>query len=258
MKKRLISISIIASGVVLCASCGLLGGGGSSAVMTITTPVVQVGLMQPQGEANVNFDGLTLNSQCDSQGLVTNIGIQLGIQHTDSSGQKRLSEVCVPSSWSFHRFQSPHCNHDVFTSVFVNNGSVVPLTCTTVGQFSISPGSSDAFSLPSSYTVSGQGFSAVYGMPRIDFYSYDGVVYTSAYATWVSADGTTLTFNTPAISPPLVSGEYQILISNATGGGNYDPMGGVILQITGNDPPPPDSGGGGGESCSGGHCPDLP
>lgn len=106
-----------------------------------------------------------------------------------------------------------------------------------------SPGGFDLNAPPSSVTISGQGMSSAYGMPRVEYFDGDGYQVGTVSATWISGDGTQIIAPTPDLSYAY-SGTYQIIVTNAQAGGFYiDRVGGGTMSCWGRDRPDSDGDG---------------
>lgn len=85
---------------------------------------------------------------------------------------------------------------------------------------SASPGSIYLPAPPTSGTITGQGFDATYGMPRVDYFDTNGFLVGSVTATSVSSNGTSLQANLPNLSQ-VYSGTYQVKVTNKAYHGYY-------------------------------------
>jgi len=84
-----------------------------------------------------------------------------------------------------------------------------------------SPSSVDLNSPPTSGTITGQGFDATYGMPRVDYFDTNtGFLMGSVEASSVNSNGTSLQVNLPDLSS-VYSGTYQVKVTNKTYDGYY-------------------------------------
>jgi hypothetical protein len=84
-----------------------------------------------------------------------------------------------------------------------------------------SPSSVDLNNPPTSGTITGQGFDATYGMPRIDYFDTNtGFLMGSVEATSVNSAGTSLQANLPDLSS-VYSGTYRVKVTNKTYDGFY-------------------------------------
>src|ERR1041384_3955435 len=111
------------------------------------------------------------------------------------------------------QFSVPSRNFDCHQLiVLVGNNFGVPLSAAPSSVYIPSP--------PTSGTITGQGFDATYGMPRVDYYDGDGYLMDSVYATSVSSDGTVLQANLPDLSE-VYSGTYQIKVTTMRSDGYY-------------------------------------
>lgn len=82
-------------------------------------------------------------------------------------------------------------------------------------------------------TIRGQGFSAQYGMPLIQYVDLGGNLIAQANVTAVAPDGTWASAPMPDVSQVEV-GSYSGVISNANANGGYDFLG--ITSVTVLDP----------------------
>ncbi|HYP28757.1 MAG TPA: hypothetical protein VE262_18745 [Blastocatellia bacterium] len=85
---------------------------------------------------------------------------------------------------------------------------------------SVSPASVYLPTPPASGTITGQGFDATYGPPKVEYFDANGYLCGSVYATSVSSDGTSLQANLPDLTY-VYSGTYQIKVTNMTYEGYY-------------------------------------
>ena len=84
-----------------------------------------------------------------------------------------------------------------------------------------SPSSVDLNNPPTSGTITGQGFDATYGMPRVDYFDTNtGFLMGSVEATSVNSSGTSLQANLPDLSS-VYSGTYRVKVTNKTYDGFY-------------------------------------
>lgn len=96
---------------------------------------------------------------------------------------------------------------------------------------------------PASGTVSGQSFSAAYGMPRVEYFDGNGYLVGSVYANSVASGGTSLQSNLPDLSSAY-SGTYQIKVTNKSYDGHYmDKVGSATMTGWGSDRPDSDGDG---------------
>jgi hypothetical protein len=102
-----------------------------------------------------------------------------------------------------------------------NCSQIIVLVGSNFGlALSAAPSSVYIPSPPTSGTITGQGFDATYGMPRVDYYDGNGYLIDSVYATSVSSDGTVLQANLPDLSQ-VYSGTYQIKVTAKRSDGYY-------------------------------------
>lgn len=110
-------------------------------------------------------------------------------------------------------------------------------------SLSASPSSINLQSPPSSGTITGSGFDATYGMPRVDYFDGNGFLVGSVVASSVASGGTSLTANMPNLTY-VYSGTYQVKVTNRTWDGYYlDIVGTASMTGWGNDRPDSDGDG---------------
>lgn len=118
---------------------------------------------------------------------------------------------------------------------------------------SASPSSVDLNAPPAVFTITGQGMSGTYGLPKVEYFNNYGFLIGSVTATAVAGDGTWVQANTPDLSS-VYSGTYQIRVTNMRSDGYYlELVGSAAIDAWGRDAPPDDGGGGdgGGGVCGG-------
>lgn len=84
-------------------------------------------------------------------------------------------------------------------------------------------------------TVSGDGISGTYGMPKVFFYDTNGVLIGEATASsygsgWLSGS---------VWIPSVPDGDYMLLVGNSIPGGGYEDIGGATFTVYTLPPPPP-------------------
>jgi len=87
-------------------------------------------------------------------------------------------------------------------------------------------------------TISGQGFSAQYGMPRVQYFDSGGTLISQGDATAVAPDGSWISAPMPDASQ-AAPGAYVGIIFNANENGGYTFMGTSSVSVLSPPPPPP-------------------
>lgn len=114
--------------------------------------------------------------------------------------------------------------------------------------FSFNPNPLLADNPPSVVQIAGNGFSATYGMPLVQYFDSNGTLVAQMQATAIAPDGTWIQAPTPNMqSIPL--GVYAGVIKNANASGGWDLIGVVDVQVDVTPPPPTPP-----EPCSGHLC----
>jgi hypothetical protein len=146
----------------------------------------------------------------------------------------------VPGLWEL-AFTSGRCVgvHDI-TDFEIEAGSQVGWKCEVHFQrFFFSPESIDVNSPPGTVQLTGDGITATYGMPVIQFINtWTGEIVGTATASGVAPDGTWVVAPTPYLGS-ATSGEYAAVLYLVDASGSLVGLGGDILTLYGNDPPPP-------------------
>lgn len=125
----------------------------------------------------------------------------------------------------------------------------------TCGQLVVNVGANLGFALaasptsvylpspPATGTITGQGFDATYGMPKVDYYESSGYLVGSVYATSVASNGTSLQAALPDLST-VYTGTYQVKVTNKRYDGYYlNIVGSATLNGWGRDRPDSDGDG---------------
>lgn len=143
---------------------------------------------------------------------------------------------------TFTRISSSTGTLSVATNGSCSNVVVVQVTNSNTA-LSASPSSIDLESPPSTATVTGSGFDATYGMPRVEYFDSSGYLVGSTLASSVSGGGTSLDCSVPDLSSAY-SGTYQIRVTNKTYQGYYTArVGTATVTAYGRDRPDSDGDG---------------
>lgn len=148
------------------------------------------------------------STSCSFSGLVAN-GTYLVVINNPSTG----------IATTFIRVASSSGTLSVSTT---SNCSNVVVVLATNSNYALSANPSSIYlpSPPTTVTITGQGFDATYGMPRVEYFDGVGFLVGSTYATSVSGDGTSLEASVPDLSEAY-SGTYTIRVTNKTYQGYY-------------------------------------
>jgi IPT/TIG domain len=118
------------------------------------------------------------------------------------------------------RTASPTGTMTVSTTVSCSLVELIQLTDSNLA-LSASPSSIDLASPPATVTITGQGFDATYGMPRVEYFdTATGYWVGTSDATSVWSGGTALQCNVPNLSA-VYSGAYTVRVTNKTSQGFY-------------------------------------
>ena len=171
------------------------------------------------------------SSSCSFSGLVPN-STYLVVINNPSTGV----------ATTYTRISSSTGTLSISTSTSCSNVVVVQVTNANIA-LTASPSSIDLQSPPSTATITGSGFDATYGMPRIEYFDSSGYLVGSTLASSVSGDGTSLYFYVPDLSSAY-SGTYQIRVTNKTYQGYYTAIvGTAYVTAYGRDRPDSDGDG---------------
>lgn len=182
-----------------------------------------------------DVQGFWINDNGTAMGATRNFRVL-----TNGTGRYAISDGRVPARWNFAIFNGPGANRS-FCAGLSFNDDVTPgkeqlLVChIPTGPFGIAPSDIDLQSPPSSFTITGEGIDATYGMPLIDYYDQSGTLVAETTATSVGSDGTCLQANTPNLSA-VYSGTYIVVVRTASYDGSYELVGTAPINATGRDP----------------------
>lgn len=143
---------------------------------------------------------------CSFSGLVPN-ATYLVVINPDSINAVTLTRI-ASSTGTLSISTSANCSTVVAIQVTTSNNAL-----------SASPSSINLESPPATVTITGQGFDATYGMPRVEYFDSSGYLVGSVYASSVSG-GASLDCYVPDLSSAY-SGTYQIRVTNKTSQGYY-------------------------------------
>lgn len=188
------------------------------------------------GRMTVDFGGVdtagnVINDNGTAHGNTTHFR-----EFTDPRGFYKVNDGRVPARWHFAEFSGPCRNKSVNDDVTA--GKVQDLICILPNLpfgFSASPTAVDLQSPPASFTITGQGIDATYGMPLIEYYNVGGILVAQVVAASVASDGTWLQANTPDLSS-VFTGSYVIAVRNRTWEGLYEFAGTAPVDAYGRDP----------------------
>jgi hypothetical protein len=178
---------------------------------------------------------------------------------TDQFGDIDIIDGRAPALWRFTELDGLCSNQ--FVDVAVSKNSQESIICALVrrlqGSFTSSPSAVEAESTPQPIAVYGEGISAEYGLPLIRYFDQNGVLVAETYADQVAPDGTWLTGSTTDLSS-VYSGQYTVVICNATADGTWETLGAVTVEVFHYVEPPPDPDPCGGCGGGGNQCIEMP
>lgn len=165
---------------------------------------------------------------------------------TNPLGLAALGSARAPATWKVTWIAGgdPLCAGHSGTNV-VSVGALEEFQCfieitTSVAfesPFAFSPQPLDASNPPATVTITGQGFSAQYGMPLIQYFDIYGNLVAQATAQSVAPDGTWIQAPSPSFVG-IAGGTYAGFISNATAGGGWSLLGAAAVTVVSPIPPP--------------------
>ena len=183
-----------------------------------------------------DVQGFWINDNGSAVGLTKNFRVL-----TNGTGRYAIDDGRVPARWNFAVFNGPGAVRS-FCAGLSFNDDVTPgkeqlIVCHIPNSpfFLVSPSDVDLQSPPASFTITGDGIDATYGMPLIDYYDQSGTLVAEATATSVASDGTWLQANTPDLSA-VYSGTYIVVVRTASSDGSYELVGTAPINATGRDP----------------------
>ena len=148
------------------------------------------------------------SNNCTFSGLVPNGTYLVFITNPNNNLASTLTRVATASG----------------TLTITTTGScanvVVVLATNSNMALSASPSSINLESPPATVTITGQGFDATYGLPRVEYFDQTGFLVGSTYASSVWGGGTALDCYVPDLSQAY-SGTYTIRVTNKTSQGYY-------------------------------------
>jgi hypothetical protein len=226
--------------VVTMATVINCGGGGGGSSPTPTTGFKAkgedwfLGLSGYQFLSGASIEGNWVSDNGPTTGSTTHFAA------FTNSGYANISDGRVPARWGI--FVPGACLQHLdpfFRDVTV--GSNQQDRCVVAfASLTADPSSVDLYSPPAAVTFAGGGFSAVYGMPVIEYYDqYSGLLIASTTAFSVATDGSTLLAYTPNLSG-VYTGSYNIVVSNIASDGSNSVVGVAPFSACCIDPPPPD------------------
>jgi len=149
------------------------------------------------------------SSNCNFSGLTPYAGYL--IFYTSNGVQQAITRYANANGTITAYLYGANCNSAVVVAI-INSGYTL----------TANPSSIDLNNPPTTVTITGQGFDATYGMPRVEYFdSSSGFLLGSVFATSVSGGGTSLVANVPNLSGAY-SGTYQIRVTNKTYLGYYN------------------------------------
>jgi hypothetical protein len=96
--------------------------------------------------------------------------------------------------------------------------------------FGFSPSPIDAWSPPSTGTISGSGLDSTYDMPQVQYYTMDGTYVAQDTATYVASDGSSITVPGGDLST-LNPGTYAGFVYNAGPSSTWNYVGTTSVQV---------------------------
>ncbi len=111
-------------------------------------------------------------------------------------------------------------------------------TSASASAFSFLPNPLDISAPPGTVTITGQGFTAQYGMPLVRYFDLSGNLLGQSNAQSVAPDGTWIQAPTQDVSS-LPSGTYVGFLYDANASGGWDFLGTVPVTVVAPTPPPP-------------------
>jgi hypothetical protein len=148
------------------------------------------------------------STTCSFTGLVAN-GTYLVVFNNPSTGIATTFTRVATASGTLSVSTNGSCSNVVV--VQVNNAN---------NALSASPSSIDLQNPPATATITGQGFDATYGMPRVEYFDASGYMVGSTIASSVSGGGTSLNCPLPSLGQAY-SGTYTIRVTNKGYQGYY-------------------------------------
>ncbi len=148
------------------------------------------------------------SNSCSFSGLVPN-GIYLVVFNNPSTGIATTFTRMATSTGTLTVSSTGSCSNVVVVQVTNANNAL-----------SASPSSIDLQNPPATATITGQGFDATYGMPRVEYFDASGFMVGSTLATSVSGGGTSLDCYVPDLGQAY-SGTYTIRVTNKAYQGYY-------------------------------------
>lgn len=119
---------------------------------------------------------------------------------------------------------------DAIAEVICHVYAIPDTVSAAVSGFALSPDPVYISAAPASGTVQGQGITATYGMPLVQYYSLDGTLVAQENAISVASNGTSMQISGFSISQ-LPVGTYAAFVSNAASGGGYAYLGNGAVQV---------------------------
>lgn len=244
-KLMLLCTALLCASVI--AGCG--GGGGGNTPPQSGFKAQGEGYVQNAGGGftflkPVNIQGDWLFDNGSAVGNTLHFGPILCI-----GGPCQISDGRVPARWRIIPGVFGECTGILLSPLDqdVSAGQTVTGKCLIPGILFLnaSPSSIDLQAPPATVDLTGGGFSAAYGMPRIEYYDQNtGAFVASTIASSVAPDGAWLQSNTPDLSS-VFSGTYNIVVSNLNADGSAQLVGVATVDAWGRDGvyvPPPDPG----------------
>src|ERR1035438_1879743 len=152
---------------------------------------------------------------------------------TDPLGNYYVANGRAPATWTFTEY-SGYCA-GLSTTGPVGLTGTSTLNCYSggvgVGSFTISPSTLYSASPPGAVSITGNGFTTTYGMPRVAYYYNDGTYVGEVTAT--TASPTRISAAPPSGLGSDPTGIYVGMVQNATAGGGWQTVGVVSLDQIG-------------------------
>jgi hypothetical protein len=238
---RFASLTLVVALAGASAGCGFLEFLRSLGFSVHTTiSVREAGRTRIVDLPRVILDGFWQRDFAGARGSTTRCDVE-----TNDNGRAVCGGGRAPAIWEFFNFGSRDGFFNPCTgqrvTIFTAPLGTSDIFCPTgIGIFfTAAPDSIDVQSPPATFMVYGQGISAAYGMPVIEFWDETGTVVMQTTATEVAPDGTWARGTTPYIDASRVyGGAYTVGVNNALAGGGYDTVGYASLSVTNSNPPP--------------------
>lgn len=148
------------------------------------------------------------SSNCTFSGLTPYAGYL--IFYTSNGAQTAITRYASANGTITAYLYGASCNSAVVVAI-INSGYTL----------TANPSSIDLTNPPATVTITGQGFDATYGMPRVEYFDSNNYLIGSVYATSVSGGGTSLVASVPNLAAAY-SGSYLIRVTNKTYLGYYN------------------------------------